>query len=655
MGQINIEGLGIVEIDGNEPTEEELQNIDELFATQGTTSEQTTPEEQDSNAFAEFFKENLDIPGGLGGAYTGFKTVAKYTKIPLALVAGGIVGGAIGTFFGSANSSEYKTGEADYNKALKDASVSVGFDVATLGLFKSIAPIYYAVKTKRKNFSPPEISKNVGASGTIESLRRTQAFLSEGGGTLLPSQTGRASKTREIGETIGAVGLLSRRRIDDIAKTNKNIIVKEIEKQIDGINPNLIRNSSEELGDEMINIIKEGKKLNQISYDVGLTRIANDYGNINVPIDNIVNTMDNFVIEASKDGINTLSKESLKVIEKTKNNLIGSQLSLSKAKNQFLPYSSVNKLIAFQKEINKDVSAAGNFNSPTYNSSVERELTRFSKKLQDSIDSSLNIANKDLAKDYRSINKAYGETLGNLLPKINKGIVTQADNGNYHRMGNLLLANNDVSKISAMMKSIDTSFELAKKQKLSMNTSVQSAEEAKQMIRQSYIKNFFGETSGDFDPQKYFSKFTQIDKKPNEIAKLKAILGKDGYNNFKKLANAAEESTKQPGQDMFSLAVRSRETSSALQISGSIVTGGTVGIIPAFAIFAVPEVIGRIAVNKRAVNKLLALNSQVKRSEAGIGKVLTASNVAKATASIIDELPDYDKEAIKFYMGAKEE
>ena len=83
----------------------------------------------------------------------------------------------------------------------------------------------------------------------------------------------------------------------------------------------------------MINIIKEGKKLNQISYDVGLTRIANDYGNINVPIDNIVNTMDNFVIEASKDGINTLSKESLKVIEKTKNNLIGSQLSLSKAKN----------------------------------------------------------------------------------------------------------------------------------------------------------------------------------------------------------------------------------------------------------------------------------------------------------------------------------
>ena len=58
MGQINIEGLGIVEINGDVPTEEELQNIDELFATQGTTSEQTTPEEQDSNAFVEWFKKN---------------------------------------------------------------------------------------------------------------------------------------------------------------------------------------------------------------------------------------------------------------------------------------------------------------------------------------------------------------------------------------------------------------------------------------------------------------------------------------------------------------------------------------------------------------------------------------------------------------------
>ena len=197
-----------------------------------------------------------------------------------------------------------------------------------------------------------------------------------------------------------------------------------------------------------------------------------------------VNEMFNFRKGKFSFDVDLQNKFKIPYTEKTKNNLIGSQLSLSKAKNQFLPYSSVNKLIAFQKEINKDVSAAGNFNSPTYNSSVERELTRFSKKLQDSIYSSLNVANKVLAKDYRSINNAYGETLGNLLPKINKGIVTQADNGNYHRMGNLLLANNDVSKISAMMKSIDTSFELAKKQKLSMNTSVQSAEEAKQMIRQ---------------------------------------------------------------------------------------------------------------------------------------------------------------------------
>ena len=651
MGQINIEGVGLVEIAGDEPTTEELQSIESFIKSQQTPEQQLIQQEE-GNAVIEFFKENLDIPGGIAGAYTGFKTVSKYSPIkhPILLGAGGIIGGALGVFFGSANSSKYKTGEVDYDKALKDASISVGFDIATLGIFKALKPVYNALKTNRKAYSPPELPKDVGAAGTQESLRRTQSFLEEGGGSLLPSQTNRASKTREIGETIASVGLLSRRRIDDIAKANSETITKEIQKQIDGINPNFIKGSSEELGGDLMDIIREGKKLNQLNFENGLARITEQYGNVKVPINNIVRSMEDFVAEASKDGINTLNKNTLRVIEKTKNNLIGSQLGLSTGRTILLPDASVNKLIAFQKEINKAVNEAANFNSATYSNSVERELTQFSSKLKESIDASLNVANKNLSKDYRAVNKVYSETLNSLLPKINKTIVTKADNGNYHALGNLLLANNNVSQINNMMKSIDTAFNLAKKQNLPLDTTVKSAAEAKQMVRQSYLKKFFGEVEGDFDPNKYFTKFSKIDKNPNEIAKLKAILGNEGFNNFKRLSNAVLESSKQPGQDMFSLAVRSRETTAGLGIASGAVAVSDLG--SGLLIFLAPEVIGRIAVNKRAVNKLLTLNNQIKKSDVGIGKALTVANINKATASILEELPEYDKEAIKFYMGA---
>ena len=625
--------------------------------------ETTTPEEQDSNAFAEWTKENLDLPGGIAGAYAGFKTVAKYSPIkhPLLLGAGGVVGGFIGTFFGSAKSSEYKTGEADYNKALKDASIAAGIDVATLGAYRYLSPVYKALKTKRKGkFAAPEVKipKEVGASGTLESLQRTQRFLDEGGSTLIPSMTGgRAGKFTELSETLNKVGVFSRRRIDNIMNDNKNIIIKEINKQIDGIDPSLIKNSSDELGDEMLRIIKDGKELNQINYTTGLDRIANTYGNINVPVGNITKTIDDFVAEANKDGINTLSNNTLKVIQKTKENLIGSQLARSAVAFKDLPEASVNKIMTFQKEINKDVSNAAAFNSANPASDAA-ELAQFSKVISKGIDDTLNIANKGLSKDYRAVNKAYGETLGMLLPKITKGIVTGANNANYHNMGKLLLSNNNVSQINTMMKSIDTAFDAAKKQGLPMNnTSIKTADEAKQMIRQSYIKNFFGDTSGDFDPQKWVGQLASIDKSPNELAKLKSILGKEGFNSFKKLSNAIVESNKETGSDLFGLAVRGRETSAVMQTAGAGIAGSFAGLTGAAAIFVVPEVMGRIAVNKKAVNKLLLLNKQVKdsMSEKAVGKALSASYVAKATASIINELPDYDKEAIKFYMGAKEE
>jgi len=648
MGQINIEGLGIVEIAGDDPTREELQIIESFISEQGL--EGTTPEEQDSNAFAEWFKENLDLPGGIAGAYTGFKTVAKYSPIkhPLLLGTGAVVGGFLGTFFGSANSSKYKTGEADYNKALKDASVSAGIDIATLGAFKYLSPVYKALKTKRKTY--------VGAAGTDESLQATQKLLEEGGGTLLPSQVVRQDNLfkgwYDVSESISAVGLLSRGKLDKIAQNNSEVIQREVKKQIDGINPEFAL-STEKLGEEMFGIIQQAKKVNQTSYTNGLSRLSEKYGNTNVPVGNITKAIDDFVAEANKDGINTLSKQTLKVIQKTKENLIGNQLASSKVAFNALPDASVNKLMAFQKEINKDVSNAGSYKSG-FSDSDTADLSKFSKVISKSVDNTLNIANKGLAKEYRAITKSYGETLGNLLPEINKSIAKTGKNEDYYAIGRLITNNTNPSKIRKLMSSLDSSFKIAKKEGITLEAAVKSADEAKQMIRQTYIKNIFGETSGTFDVKKFQTKLQKIDTNPQEAERLKVLLGKDGYNNFKKTANALLESSKKPGQDMFSLAIRSREVSAGTSvIAGAEAAKGA--FYSATSILAIPWVLSKIVVNKKAANKLLTLNNRVRQNSLGVGEALTADYAGKAVASIINELPDYDKEDIKFKMGTKEE
>ena len=112
---------------------------------------------------------------------------------------------------------------------------------------------------------------------------------------------------------------------------------------------------------------------------------------------------------------------------------------------------------------------------------------------------------------------------------------------------------------------------------------------------------------------------------------------------------------------MFSLAVRSREISAATGLVGGIEAAkGAVGT--GLGIVGVPWALSKIFVTPKAANKLLYLNSEIKRYSLGNtnitisqGEALSADYIGKAVASIINELPEHDKEEIKNHMGTKEE
>ena len=152
----------------------------------------------------------------------------------------------------------------------------------------------------------------------------------------------------------------------------------------------------------------------------------------------------------------------------------------------------------------------------------------------------------------------------------------------------------------------------------------------------------FGSTAGDFDPYQWANKAKSFDKNPNEVVKLKAILGKDGYNSFKTLTNAIADSSKKPTADAFSLMLRGRESAATIGLGGAIVGAGSFINLPtALAVFAIPEVLGRVATNKKAVNKLLLLNSNIKKNPD-----MKAELVAAQVAKVLNELDEADKEAI---------
>tara|TARA_R110000782_G_scaffold39086_1_gene91132 strand:- start:49 stop:2052 length:2004 start_codon:yes stop_codon:yes gene_type:complete len=606
----------------------------------------------------QFLKENLDIPAGIAGAGAGFMAGAPLG--PIGAIGGGIAGGAAGTFSGSLASSAIE-GEADLEKAAIEAAQSVAIDVVTLGTGKVIKPVAKALgidplaywnKLSGKTPDAQTVRKApiAPASGTPESLLATQKLLEQEGGTLLASQTQNASKIRKLAETIGSVGILSKGRLANIAQQNKNSIVKEIDGMIDGINPSLA-NTPENLGQHIYEIIDSGRKLNMINYSSGLARLSKKFGGSQVNPAPILDTIDTFLASSVKDGLSELKPNTLEIIEKTRRDLVGQQLATQYSKGDTavrLPKATVDKIFTFQKNLNDDISSFGSFGGNRFDSQVEAELSALSSKLRKSIDKSLSGINSELASDFRGINKAYGETLDALLPKINSSIVTRADKVDYEKVGRLLLTNNSTSKISAMMKSIDTAFAQTKKAGLPINSSIQSASQAKQSVRQSYIYNMFGDTAGDFDPYRWANKAKSFDKNPNEVVKLKAILGKDGYNSFKTLTNAIADSSEKPTADAFSLMLRGRESAATIGLPAALAAGAGYGAsgamlagASALAVFAIPEVLGRVATNKRAVNKLLMLNSNVKKNPD-----MKAELIAAQVAKVLNELDESDKEAI---------
>lgn len=589
-----------------------------------------------------FLGENLEIPGSIAGAGAG---AALGTAVfpGVGTIIGGIIGGAAGSFGGSLASNAYQDEALDFEDALDEAQTSIMFDAATLGLGKVVRPIAKAIKV---NTSDLIASARMAAPkapdlkmldledivpGSAESKNLTQRLLSSEGASLSAAQTGQASYLRATAEEIGRIGIFSGKNEIKRAEKVNSVLQKTAQSLIDGLNPTLARDMSN-VGETVYGIVEAGRRSASKIFGDEQEKLLQKYGNANLPIATIKQTFNDFLQKNSDSTLGTM-------LPKGTQDTVDDLLSRIDDAN-IVPLSSIFNL---EKILSRNIDQAMPGNQLADPAAV-RSLTELRKSITTATENLLADKLPQMGSAYKSLKSNYSQSMDELLPVLNKGVLASAKKGDYEKIGKLLLRQTDSNKINKMLASIDRAFVDIRKAGDIEGLDVKTAKEAKNIISQSFAKEqFVDAASGMVDFKKLAAVSTKLSRQ-SEQARLKAIMG-ESYNSFRLLTNAIYDSAQQGRSGLFNLAIRSQEINSMSKVAQGAAAGGasvTVGLPLAVAVLTIPSVFAKVATNKAAVNRLVALDKQVEKAVSPTAEFIS-SNIAK----IIEQLDENDQKAIQ--------
>lgn len=628
----------------------------EDFAPQVTSNGQEVdlPWYQD---VGNFLKKNMEIPLGLGGAGAGAALGVPFG--PPGMIVGGIIGGSIGSGTGSLTSDVLEGKDLDFREAVKESLISAGFDVATLGAGKVLKPAYLTAKSAL-GYTPKEVAEEIIKeglqTGSNESLKATQKILEGKGASLTRYQTGRASSLASFAEKIGEAGLLSgKEAVGNVAKVNQaaQSALNDIANSVDlrtGTAPS-------DLGQAMFDIIGAGRLALSDSYGDGLKSISNRVVNKNVNITGLKKKLELFL---KKNSINTSDVVDGKTVRKSVSLLNESTLKfINNQLSGTLEYKNMTarSLLKVDKMLSDEIRKFGDFNSKNYNKLADRQLGELQDILKQSFINTLKQADPTVAKEYKLLKQSYKEGRDGLLPILNKNTILNGEKGNFEALGRMLTTQNNSDKVQTFMNSIDEAYkQLGKRKGLPSEIPYNTAKEAKQVIKQSFIKNLIPDiTSPDFDISGYNQLAAQFNR-PDADKRLKVIMGED-YTRTKQIFNLFSEASRRPEGNFGTLFLRGKEfqalqggTSALGAGAGFALTGGAGGtmvgaLIAPSLILTTPIFLSKAASNPKAVNKLLAFEKMTFKSPEAMEKF--ASFIVSDT---IDALSEEEQAEIRNYF-----
>ena len=569
----------------------------------------------------EWTKKNMELPLGVGGAAVGgFLGTALG---PPGIVAGTLIGGAVGSGGGSVASDVLQDVPIDYADALKEAAISAGIDIVTLGVGSKIKAFIQA--RKALGVSPQETAKQLikaaeegTAAGSEQSLRATQKILSEGGATLVPSQTGRSSALSNFSESIAEIGVLSGAILDENVKRVNNVIensLTEIIKKssVGGLDP-------ASLGEELNTVIRAGRNAMVSAYGEGLQKLALRVGKGSASTKSLNNRIKAFrskyVTTETVDGIPI---EAVSNLSKQTNAFIA---ELNKTLR--LPTLTGESLLALDKSITGKVTEITESLGKGESGVVTKDLHQIQeleKTLKEGIQNLIRDINPEAAISYKRLKKEYSKNMGGLLPTINSNMLSgiAANKKGFEVLGKMLTTVQSPEKIEAFMGSIDTAYKILGKDSADALT-FKTAAEAKDAIKASFLEKSFNMSAFDsVDFSGYKSLVKQWGSKSGRRS-LNAVFGKDAPRVIQ-LVNMMSETSTKADSNFLGLAIRGKEVGAAGQIIGASFTG----LGGAAAILGLPVVLARAATNSKATNLLLSFEK----------KKFTSEEAKQTAASII--------------------
>jgi hypothetical protein len=658
-----------------------------------------TPMEEEGN----WLTRNLDVPasmaGSVGGAMTGAAIGSAVPVVGTAIggIIGGIAGGALGAGAGSVVSDLALEESVDWREAADKAVESAAWDAALMGAGKALRPMFRAVggtamadliksggyklfNAKQPTLADDLIDMEGIQAGSIEAARLTQDALvkrSQGKGGLSAVQTGQASAVRRFFEFFGDTGLLSR-NISESRVVANNKVITEMAEELTDLGYKSSDTTMAKVGEKVYGIIEAGRAVASKAYGEGLDRIIAENGTRQVSAAPLKNALLSFQKRNSgalgsdlQKGTKGVVSDLLSDVTKTVPKKVDPRAGMKKLGGRAATSSAIREtedelavfatstakstdiasLLNFQKKVNKRVEEAlpsgKNADPASY-----RELSMLSSDIKDAIQLTLGKFSPNTASSFKRLNKEFGETAQNLLPKINKNVIANGDKDSFKALGQLLIKPNDTNKITAMMNSIDEAYAVAKGVKGGMKDApIRELEKAKKLVRQGYLENVFKDLVDGNDFVKFQNKVDGLFDKEG-LEKAKAIMGED-FNEYKKALLIMSTARGGGDKTLFDLALRQRELTavSGAQLVGS---GAASALNPLFAaaVFTLPTVMAKIATNKAAVNRLLSVSKQVEKN--GITELTTPlilANLGKVIGALSEEDQDDIRKDINSYYG----
>lgn len=591
--------------------------------------------------------EYLDIGTGFGGALAG-AGLGFVMGGPVGAIIGGVVGGAGGTAGGELAEDYFQGKELDYYNAFREAAISAGIDVATLGTGKYVGkPLINYIKHKRSlGMSPSEAAAEyvkqakptMAAAGTSESLMASQSILEKGGrgATLTPYQVtgeyGVTQRLADIGIFSQVIGERNYRAVNETVSESLDELMGRI--GTDGVDPR-------SLGQTIYSTIEAGRQASFQIYDEGMSKLQSQIGNSQVNTLGFKQTMQRFLNAGQREGkaakvadrvrakgFSVYDKATLDFVNKIQSDLIR------------MPSMSASSLIDYEKKMMRQIQKFSSFGAKEYNEQAARELAELSSKIRSAVSRELERLDPKAAKEYSRIKTAYGEAIEGVLPTNLKPFVARAKEGQYQALGQLAGTTGSLDHLSRMLSSLEESHKQIRK--AGGKVGVESLEQAVGKLRagflQSQIPNY---ASPDFDIKKYKTLSTKFSK-PKERARLEMIMGNQAPK-ANQLFNLMSEASQAPTSNLGELMLRTKEYQAVA--AAATVAGGPVAMTGAAGVLLAPVFLAKAAYNPKIVNKLIAFEKTNFKTQDAM--LIAAANVV---ADVMQDLSEEDQAEIRNYF-----